>query len=86
MAQVPETYELAPGQRLLDRYSIVDKAGRGGMATIYRANDERLDRTVCVKLLRTVVDGGNGGRSESDGGAFLLPYWMGRYLKFLLGE
>jgi hypothetical protein len=33
-----------------------------------------------------VVDGGSGGRSESDGGAFLLPYWMGRYHKFLLGE
>jgi hypothetical protein len=33
-----------------------------------------------------VVDGGRGGRSESDGGAFLLPYWMGRYHKFLIGE
>jgi hypothetical protein len=33
-----------------------------------------------------VVDGGRGGRSESDGGAFLLPYWMGRYHKFLVGE
>jgi hypothetical protein len=27
-----------------------------------------------------VVDGGNGGRSEDDGGAFLIAYWMGRYL------
>ncbi len=27
-----------------------------------------------------VVDGGNGGQSEDDGGFFLLPYWMGRYL------
>ena len=33
-----------------------------------------------------VVDGGRGGRSESDGGAFLLPYWLGRYHKFLVGE
>ena len=33
-----------------------------------------------------VVDGGNGGRSEDDGAAFLLPYWMGRYHKFLRGE
>jgi hypothetical protein len=32
------------------------------------------------------VDGGNGGRSEDDGAAFLLPYWMGRYHRFLLGE
>jgi hypothetical protein len=30
------------------------------------------------------IDGGNGGRSEDDGAAFLLPYWMGRYHKFLL--
>ena len=27
-----------------------------------------------------VVDGGNGGVSEDDGGFFLLPYWMGRFL------
>jgi serine/threonine-protein kinase len=53
--------ELWPGQRLLDRYTILDRAGRGGMATIYRATDERLDRVVCVKLLRTVVDAGSGG-------------------------
>jgi len=33
-----------------------------------------------------VVDGGEGGRSEDDGAAFLLPYWMGRYHKFILGE
>jgi hypothetical protein len=26
-----------------------------------------------------VPNGGNGGRGEDDGGAFLLPYWMGRY-------
>jgi hypothetical protein len=33
-----------------------------------------------------VVDGGNDGHGEDDGAAFLLPYWMGRYLGFLLGE
>jgi hypothetical protein len=33
-----------------------------------------------------VVDGGGDGRDEDDGAAFLLPYWMGRYHKFLLGE
>ncbi len=30
-----------------------------------------------------VVDGGNGGRSEDDGAFYLLPYWMGRYYRFL---
>ena len=33
-----------------------------------------------------VIDGGNEGRSEDDGAAFLLPYWMGRYLGYLAGE
>jgi len=33
-----------------------------------------------------VVDGGSGGHAEDDGAAFLLPYWMGRYLKLLIGE
>ena len=32
------------------------------------------------------VDGGDGGHSEDDGAAFLLPYWMGRYHKFIVGE
>jgi hypothetical protein len=32
------------------------------------------------------VDSDSGGRDEDDGAAFLLPYWMGRYLGFLLGE
>ena len=33
-----------------------------------------------------VVDGGGDGRSEDDGAAFLLPYWLGRFQKLLLGE
>lgn len=33
-----------------------------------------------------VIDGGNGGRSEDDGAAFLLPYWLGRHHGFLKGE
>jgi hypothetical protein len=33
-----------------------------------------------------LVDGGAEGKGEDDGGAFLLPYWMGRYHKFILGE
>jgi hypothetical protein len=33
-----------------------------------------------------VVDGGNGGHSEDDGAAFLLPYWLGRYHGFLKGS
>jgi serine/threonine-protein kinase len=49
--------------RLLDRYSILDRIGSGGMATIYRASDDRLDRVVCVKLLRTTLVEGSGSTS-----------------------
>ena len=33
-----------------------------------------------------VVDGGGGGNGEDDGAAFLLPYWLGRYHQFIVGE
>lgn len=60
----PGEPELSEGMRLLDRYSILDRIGSGGMATIYRATDDRLDRVVCVKLLRTtLVEGSGGGTS-----------------------
>jgi serine/threonine-protein kinase len=52
-----EAPELPEGTRLLDRYSIIDRSGAGGMASIHRAMDERLDRVVCVKLLRLVLTG-----------------------------
>jgi serine/threonine-protein kinase len=49
--------------RLSDRYTILDRIGSGGMATIYRATDDRLDRIVCVKLLRTTLVEGSGSTS-----------------------
>ena len=57
--------ELSEGTNLLQRYSVIDRVGDGGMATIYRAHDERLDRVVCVKLLRLVVEG-SGSSSGSN--------------------
>lgn len=51
-AQRPFELEVREGSRLLDRYVIDARIASGGMATIYRATDDRLDRTVCVKLLR----------------------------------
>src|SRR5579875_3412294 len=35
-----------------DRYELQDPIGRGGMATIYRGRDLRMDRVVAIKVLR----------------------------------
>jgi len=37
-----------------DRYQLQEPIGRGGMATIYRGNDTRMERIVAVKVLREV--------------------------------
>ena len=55
--------ELQPGTRLLDRYTVHDRFDGGGMASIYRAWDERLERIVCIKVLRTEVVEGSGSTS-----------------------
>ncbi|HEX8793433.1 MAG TPA: serine/threonine-protein kinase [Polyangiaceae bacterium] len=63
--------ELPEGLNLLDRYTIVDHIGGGGMADIYRAHDSRLDRIVCVKLLRNVIEGSG---STSGGVVYQATY------------
>jgi eukaryotic-like serine/threonine-protein kinase len=43
--------ELEKMEVLGDRYQLQDPIGHGGMATIYRARDLRIDRVVAVKVL-----------------------------------
>lgn len=39
------------GQRI-DHYQVIEKLGLGGMATVYKAYDTRLERDVAIKLVR----------------------------------
>lgn len=63
--------ELQQGTRLLDRYVVYDRFDGGGMASIYRAWDERLERVVCIKVLRTTLEGSG---SASGTAAFRATY------------
>ncbi|HSO39476.1 MAG TPA: serine/threonine-protein kinase [Labilithrix sp.] len=70
----PGEQELTEGTRLLDRYTILDRIGSGGMATIYRATDDRLDRVVCIKLLRTTLIEGSGSNNTSGRAVYQATY------------
>ncbi len=48
---------LAPGDLLGGRYRLIDRLGSGGMAVIWRAHDETLDRLVAVKVLDLSLNG-----------------------------
>jgi serine/threonine protein kinase len=45
-----------PAWVLADRYRVLDRIGSGGMADVFRAHDDQLDRDVAVKVFRTPVD------------------------------
>jgi serine/threonine-protein kinase len=48
---------LSPGDLLGWRYRLIDRLGAGGMAVIWRAHDETLDRLVAVKVLDLTLSG-----------------------------
>ncbi|HEY5913904.1 MAG TPA: hypothetical protein VJA21_25220 [Verrucomicrobiae bacterium] len=63
--------------------STADRAGRRETLNLLPPDERPVMRWNANPF---VVDGGSDGREEDDGAAFLLPYWMGRYHRFLKGE
>jgi serine/threonine protein kinase len=53
--QIPDPLEI--GARLLDRYSIIERISSGGHSVVYRGEDERLHRSVCIKVFQRVKSG-----------------------------
>jgi eukaryotic-like serine/threonine-protein kinase len=47
----PRLQRLAIGVEVDARYRLEEIAGTGGMSTVWRAHDERLDRTVAIKVM-----------------------------------
>src|SRR3954466_14794139 len=51
----PEGRTFGPGSMLGDRYRLGERIASGGMATVWLAHDEELDRDVGVKVLSDVL-------------------------------
>jgi serine/threonine-protein kinase len=66
--------------RKLEKYEILEEIGHGGMATVFRARDTKLDRLVALKVLHPHLRGSKEARArfrrEAQGVARLRHPWI----------
>lgn len=68
------TADAESGTVIDDRYTLLDLLGQGGMATVYRARDERLGRLVAFKIIDDHDTPGVGSMLREDRA---LVSWQG---------
>ncbi|PCE15618.1 hypothetical protein AUC47_12100 [Microbacterium sp. SZ1] len=58
---------MSPTEALLDgRYVLKERVGRGGMATVYRAEDTHLERVVAIKMIHEDEDASSAERAHNE--------------------
>lgn len=65
-ANAPTSGDLAPGSLINARYRVEAIIGRGGLATVYRAEDESLGRTVALKVISGSLGDADDARRHED--------------------
>jgi serine/threonine protein kinase len=59
----PKDARVARGT-VIDRYTVLDHFGSGGMASVYSAYDTQLERIVTLKMMRSELSVEDGARAD----------------------